>query len=313
MAHLTFDERIVICQMRFDGETQKEIARALGRSPSTICRELKRNRVRGESYLPHKANQAARERQRRPSVISKLAEPRLYQAVTDKLKENYSPEQISGWLARETKDLRISHQTIYRYLYGLDRSHAFRRAMRRGGRRNRRQMPGFVKQQQLNSVSIHSRPKSVEKRKEIGHWEMDLMTCHRSSGHLVTAVERKTGYTLIGRVPTKQSAGVMNRIVQMFEGIDPAKVKTMTFDNGTEFFYHDMLSQAMKVKVYFADPYKSYQRGTNENTNGLIRQYFPKTLDYGYISWQQVAKVQALLNARPRLRLAFQTPASQFR
>ncbi len=163
MAHLTLDERIVIYQMRLSGETQKEIATALGRSPSTICRELQRNGSL-RCYLPHQANQVACKRQRRPSVVSKLEEPRLYQAVTEKLRENYSPEQISGYLKRETKDLRISHQTIYRFLYGLDRKHAFRLAMRRGGRRNRREKPGFIKRQLLNQVSIHSRPKSVEKR-----------------------------------------------------------------------------------------------------------------------------------------------------
>ncbi len=313
MAHLTLDERVVICRMLRFGETQKEIAVVLGRSQSTISRELRRNRPSRGSYAPHQANQCARERQRRPSVVSKLEEPRLYQAVTEKLKENLSPEQISGWLKSEAKGLQISHQTIYRFLYGLDSKHAFRQAMRRGGRRNRKEKPGFIKRQLLNRVSIHSRPKSVETRKELGHWEVDLMACHRRSGYLVTAVERKTGYTLIGRVVTKQSAGVMNRIKQMFEDIDPSKVKTMTFDNGTEFFYHNMLKRSLQVRVYFADPYKSYQRGTNENTNGLIRQYFPKTLDYGYISWQQVAKVQTRLNSRPRLRLDYQTPASQFR
>ncbi|WP_184307706.1 IS30 family transposase, partial [Aporhodopirellula rubra] len=109
-----------------------------------------------------------------------------------------------------------------------------------------------------------------------------------------------------------QSAVVMNRILDMFKGIDPSKIRTMTFDNGTEFFYHKMISDAINVKIYFADPYKSYQRGTNENTNGLIRQYFPKHLNYGYISWQQVAKVQEQLNSRPRRRLRFQTPMSQF-
>ena len=137
MAHLSFDERIVICRMRLSGETQKEIANALGRSPSTICRELQRNGSRQQSYLPHQAHQVARERKRRPSVVSKLEEPRLYQAVTEKLQENYSPGQISGWLKRETTDLRISHQTIYRFLYRRDRKHAFRQAMRQGRRHAR--------------------------------------------------------------------------------------------------------------------------------------------------------------------------------
>jgi len=133
--------------------------------------------------------------------------------------------------------------------------------MRRGGRRNRRQKPGYVKSQLRDRVSIHARPKIVEKRKRIGDWELDLVRCAR----------------------------------------------------GTEFFYHEMLSEALPVKVYFADPYNSGQRGTNENTNGLLRQYFPKTMNYSYISYQAVAKAQDALNHRPRLRLGFQTPASKFK
>ena len=312
MAHLSFHERVVISQLHRSGESQKNIAESLGRSPSTVSRELRRNRSPKSGYQPHQAHQIACQRRMQPSVVSKLEEPTLYQAVVEKLQLNYSPEQISETLKREANGLKISHQTIYRFLYQLDRNHPFRKAMRRGGRRNRKQKPGFIKRQLEDRTSIHQRPRYVEKRKSIGHWEMDLMTCHNHSGHLVTAVERMSGYTLIGRVPSKHSAGVMKRIIQMFQAVDPDKIKTMTFDNGTEFFHHKMLSEAMKVKVYFADPYKSYQRGTNENTNGLIRQYFPKTLNYGYISWQQVGKVQALLNSRPRLRLSFQTPASQF-
>lgn len=312
MAHLSFHERVVISQLRRSGESQKNIAATLGRSPSTISRELRRNRSAKSGYLPHQAHQVACQRMKQPSVVSKLEDPILYQAVVEKLKLNYSPEQISGTLKREAKGLRISHQTIYRFLYQLARNHPFRRAMRRGGRRNRKQKPGFITRQREDRTSIHQRPRHVEKRKSIGHWEMDLMTCHNHSGYLVSAVERMTGYTLIGRVPSKHSAGVMKRIIQMFQSIDPSKIKTLTFDNGTEFFHHKMLSEAMKLRVYFADPYKSYQRGTNENTNGLIRQYFPKTLNYGYISWQQVAKVQERLNSRPRLRLRFQTPASHF-
>jgi transposase, IS30 family len=314
MAHLTFEERIVISEMRRSGASQKDISKCLGRSPSTICRELQRNAPARECYRPDKAHRLAVARSRIPAVASKLEQcTELYAIVTEKLNLKWSPEQISGWLAVATKGLRISHQTIYRFLYSLDRSHPFRLAMRRRGRRNRKEKPGFIKAQQRDRVSIHDRPQVVQKRQRIGDWELDLMTCHRVSGYLITAVERMTGYTLIRKVATKSSDLVMKGILKMFQGIDRLKIKTFTFDNGTEFYYHSMLRESLNVQVYFADPYNSGQRGTNENTNGLFRQYFPKTLDYGYISNQAVVKAQDSLNTRPRLRLGFQTPASQFK
>jgi len=161
-------------------------------------------------------------------------------------------------------------------------------------------------------VSIHDRAKLVEKRKRIGDWELDLVRCHRASGYLITAVDRMTGYTLVRKVARKCSDLVMKGILKMFSNIDAHKIKTFTFDNGTEFYYHSMLTKNMKVKVYFADPYNSGQRGTNENTNGLLRQYFPKTMNYASFSHQAVKKAQDALNSRPRLRLGFQTPGTMF-
>jgi len=314
MPHLSFEERVVIREMRRSGNTRKSIAEHLGRSPSTIGRELTRNSSRHDNYRPIQANRLAVHRRRRPSVASKLEQyPDLLAVVKEKLLVHWSPEQISGWLKLTKSEYQVSHQTIYRFLESLDSNDILRRSMRRKGRRKRRDKPGFIKSQIRDRVSIHDRPKLVEKRKRIGDWELDLVRCHRASGYLITAVDRMTGFTLVRKVARKCSDLVMNGILKMFDTIDRAKIKTFTFDNGTEFFYHSMLTDALPVKVYFADPYNSGQRGTNENTNGLLRQYFPKTMNYSYISYQAVAKAQHALNHRPRLRLGFQTPASRFK
>ena len=314
MSHLSFDERVVIREMRRSGSTQQEIGEHLGRPASTICRELIRNSSRHDNYRPILANRLAVRRRRRPSVVSKLEQyPDLLAVVKEKLLLFWSPEQISGWLKDTNSEHQVSHQTIYRFLNSLESNDVLRQSMRRKGRRNRREKPGFIKSQIRDRVSIHERPKLVEKRNRIGDWELDLVRCHRASGYLITAVDRMTGFTLVRKVARKCSDLVMNGILKMFQAIDNSMIKTFTFDNGTEFFYHNMLTDALPVKVYFADPYNSGQRGTNENTNALLRQYFPKTMNYNYISYQAVAKAQDALNHRPRLRLAFQTPDSRFK
>ena len=314
MPHLVFDNRVDIYLMRRSGATLQEIGDHLGRSASTIGRELKRNTLPDGSYHPNHAQELAAMRQRRPSVVSKLEQhPELLAVVKEKLLLCWSPEQISGWLKVEDFEFQISPQTIYRFLEQLDKNDVLRHSMRRRGKRNRKQNSKFVRSNILNRVSIHDRPKLVEKRKRIGDWELDLVRCHRASGYLITAVDRMTGYTLVRKVARRCSEMVMKGILKMFQNIERHKIKTFTFDNGTEFFYHSILTRALKVKVYFADPYNSGQRGTNENTNGLLRQYFPKTMNYQSISYQAVNKAQDALNSRPRLRLKFQTPASRFK
>ena len=181
--------------------------------------------------------------------------------------------------------------------------------MRRRGRRPRKAKPGFLARM-ADLPSIHHRPKVIETRSRIGHWEMDLMALHRSSGRLITVVERKSGFLLTAKIACKQSHVVMRGIIKLFKGIDPAVVQTMTFDNGTEFYYYNMLVQKLGVKVYFADAYSPWQRDSNENTNGLLRQYFLKIVNYGSISHHAVRQAQGQINHRPRLRHNFQTPAA---
>lgn len=310
MAHLTLEERSVISSGVIHGETQVEIAKKIGRSPSTVSREMRRNRSSNGQYAAMRAHRISIDRRAQRTITPKLEQPELAQKVHAKLLLNWSPQQISGWLAKTHRKRILSHQTIYAYLWSLPKNHPHRRAMRRRGRRPRKAKPGFIARALKTRVSIHERPKVVNERRRTGDWELDLMTCHRTSGHLITAVERKTGYTLIQKVPSKRSAQVMNRIIGMFDGFHRDLIRTFTFDNGNEFYFHSMLVRSLGVKVYFADPYASGQRGTNENTNGLIRQYFPKTLDYGLISHWDIKRAQKLINERPRLRLGFQTPAA---
>lgn len=309
MSHLSVEERYVISLRHLKGVSQKEIAEELGRSPSTVCRELQRNRASDRSYHALRAQKMANERQRQPTTGHKMEQPELAAIVHEKLALNWSPAQISGWLATTSAGLTISHQAIYSYLWRLPKDNVYRKSLRRRGRRYRKAKPGFIAALK-NRVSIHKRPEVVNARRRIGDWELDLVVCHKSSGYLITAVERKSGYLLARKVAKKQSGMVMDGIIKMFEPFDPALLKTFTFDNGTEFYYHRRLREELGVKVYFADPYRSGQRGTNENTNGLLRQYFPKTLGYDSITHQAVKKAQQLINHRPRLRLKFQTPVA---
>ena len=312
MSHLTFDERVMICLLVAEGYRQNEIAARLNRSPSTISRELRRNRHPSGQYQACEAGRKAAERRRSPTIRPKLEDPALYDRVTEKLLENWSPEQISGALAKSEGHQVISHQTIYNFLNCLPRDHVFRRSMRRKGKRNRKAKPGFLARMAAEHTSIHDRPKVVGKRSRIGDWELDLVRCYKASGYLVTAVERKSGYSLVRKVSSRHCNKVIDAILKMFEPIPFEKIKTFTFDNGTEFYYTQRLTEELGAKVYYADPYNSGQRGTNENTNGLFRQYFPKTMCYNLISHWAVKKAVKLINNRPRLRLKFQTPQDVF-
>ena len=314
MPKLSEDERYFIaCEIRA-GKKQTWIADQLGRSPSTISRELERNRCADGVYRWHIAHRRAKDRKRFRTVAEKLLDGKSRRLINCLLLRYWSPEQISNFLRRTGSWLQVSHQTIYKYVWSFPRYHKLRQALRRRGRRPRRKKPGFINRARRERRSIHERPRIANDRQRLGDWELDLMTCHRNSGYLITAVDRKSGYTLISRAKTKHSSGVMDRIVEMFRGkIAKRHRLTFTFDNGVEFYFFKRLEQELGVTVYFADPYNSGQRGTNENTNGLIRQYFPKNRTYASITNRQIKKVAQFLNDRPRKRLEFQTPKQVFK
>ena len=313
MHKLNEDERYFIADHISRGRSQKWISDQLGRHPSTISRELRRNQCVDGTYRFYQAQKRAVSRKRFRTVLPKIYRGELRRKINSLLLRNWSPEQISNYLRMTGFKFQISHQTIYKYVWSLKRDHRLRKALRRRGRRPRRRKPGFVNRARAERRSIHERPKVVDHRQRLGDWELDLVTCYRNSGYLITAVERKSGYTMISRVKTKCSGGVMDKIVAMFRNMAKRLRLTFTFDNGVEFYYFKRLMRDLGVHVYFADPYNSGQRGTNENTNGLIRQYFPKQMPYGSIKNKDIKRVVQLLNNRPRKRLNFQTPKHVFR
>jgi len=314
MKNFSEDERYFLaCHLRC-GKSQRWIAQQLGRDPSTISRELNRNACPDGRYRWKLASDRARDRKRFRTVTDKFLSGDARRLVNYLLLRNWSPEQISNFLRRTKSWFQVSHQTIYKYVWSFPRCHKLRQALRRRGRRPRRKKPGYVARARRERRSIHERPAIANQRQRLGDWELDLMTCYPNSGYLITAVERKSGYTLISRARTKHSSGVMDRIVEMFRGRIPKRLRrTFTFDNGVEFYFFERLEQELGVTVYFADPYNSGQRGTNENTNGLIRQYFPKNRPYASISNREIKRVAQLLNDRPRKRLEFQSPKHVFK
>lgn len=307
-SHLTLDEREVIAHMHRNGITQTQIADRLGRSKSTISRELRRNRSRNGYWAAAAQRKAARRRSERPwTAKMRRAEVRRY--VSERLRWRWSPDQIAGRARSEFPDDRrrhISPPTIYAWIRAEEaEGKRWQRYLRRLGRKR----PEWEKRGRLpTAVSIEGRPAVVDRRSRFGDWEGDTIVGAHRRGGAVTLVERKSGYLLLGKVRNLQAATVREVAAQRDATTPAALRKTLTLDNGKEFAEHEQLQVEAALKVYFAKPYSAWQRGTNENTNGLVRQFFPKGTDLANIPEQRFTKVQQLLNDRPRKRLGYQTP-----
>ena len=306
--HLTLQEREMVSQMNHAGIRQVEIARRLGRHPSTISRELGRNRSRNGYWAVAAQTKAETRRSGRPWVC-KLDRPELSRYVRERLRQYWSPDQIAG---RSRSDFpgdphrHVSRPTIYAWIHAQHAAGAkWRRYLRRLGRvrrsrENRGQLPA--------SVSIEGRPAVVDRRVRYGDWEGDTVVGARQRGGAVTLVERKSGYVLLGKVRDRRATTVRRVITRLFQPLPSRLRKTLTLDNGKEFAEHEQLAAEVVVSVYFAEPYCAWQRGTNENTNGLARQFLPKGSDLADMPEQKFEKVQHLLNTRPRKRLGYRTP-----
>jgi IS30 family transposase len=312
-SQLTFLERERISQMHDAGESNAEIARELQRSPATISRELARNSMDGE-YLAMVAQQRARQRRRDRPLVRKMDRRDVAEFVRTHLVRAWSPDQIAGRAKREfSADRRrqISHQTIYTWIGSLplaDRRH-FSGFLRRAGKKPQR--PGR-RGQIPHQVSIDGRPKVVDRRQRYGDWEGDTLVGARQSGAVVTLVERKSGYLVTAKSCDRKARRVARKIAARLESLPPRLRHSATFDNGKEFADHEYLSGRLGIAVYFAQPYCSWQRGTNEHTNGLLRQFLPKGTDFRRVSWQELEHYTELINDRPRKRLGYQTPAEVF-
>jgi IS30 family transposase len=316
---LTLAEREEISRAVVAGHSIRSIATSLGRAPSTISREIKRNGGH-ESYRASQADRAAWDRARRPKIC-KLAENRtLAHIVAGRLQLQWSPEQIAGWLKRTYPDdecYQVSHETIYRSLFIQARgalkkellAHLRRtRAMRRS--RHYTQKTGDHGRI-VDAVSISERPATVEDRAVPGHWEGDLL-CGSSNSQIATLVERHTRYVMLVKVAGKDTETVTNALIKNARKLPQELYKSLTWDRGKEMADHRRFTLTTDIKVYFCDPQNPWQRGSNENTNGLLRQYFPKGTDLSVYSQAKLNAVARRLNERPRKTLNYETPAERF-
>jgi transposase, IS30 family len=306
--HLTVEEREVIAQMRSGNRSQADIARRLDRAESTISRELRRNRS-SNGYWPVAAQKKADARQHRPHR-AKLGEPDVRRYVQQRLRQCWSPDEIAGRSRLDfprDRSRQVSHQTIYTWIESQRLAGKnWRRYLRSSGwkrpeRRNRGRIPACT--------SIERRPAIVDRRGRYGDWEGDTVVGANRRGGAVTLVERKSRYLLLGRVVNLKAATVRQSAVELYRATPPALRKTLTLDNGKEFAEHQQLEAEALLKVFFAKPYCAWQRGTDENTNRLVRQFFPKGTDLATIPEHRFTKVQQLLNDRPRKCLGYQTPS----
>jgi transposase, IS30 family len=318
--YLDREERYELARLREGGLSVRAVAGRLGRSPSTICRELARNAdPRTGEYQPERAHRLAWQRQRRPKPSRLSQDPRLRGQVQQWLDRRYSPEQVSGRLKvlyPGEAAMQVSHESIYQSIYIYPRGQLRRelQACLRAGRtarrrRGRREIRGQI----IGAVPIGQRPPEAEGRLIPGHHEGDLIMGSRASNSAVaTIVERTTGYlTLIPLPAGHHSAAVADAVITHLRALPPWFARTLTWDRGTEMARHQAITAATGIAVYFADPYAPWQRGSNENTNGLLREYLPKGSDLNAWTPAQIQAIAAELNDRPRKRLGYHTPAEQ--
>lgn len=309
-------EREEISRGLSSGLSLRRIAAQLGRAPSTISREVARNRG-CTRYRAADADEHAWRSACRPKLCRLAVNRPLQRMVAEKLNDNWSPQQISGWLKVEyinDPPMRVSHETIYKSLFvqarGVLRKELIaklrtRRLMRRGKSSTTRGQP---RGQIVDAVSIRQRPAEVEDRAIPGHWEGDLLAGGKNS-HIATLVERQSRFVMLVQVPGKDTASVVGALVRQVKNLPAGLMSSLTWDRGTELADHKRFSVATDVSVYFCDPQSPWQRGSNENTNGLLRQYFPKGTDLSAYSQDDLDAVALQLNTRPRKTLGFMTPA----
>jgi len=303
---LTYEQRCQISVLKKRRCSQREIAESVGVNQSTVSRELKRNT--GARGYRHKQAQEWVQNRRQSACRATKMTLEMIATIESKLRIEWSPEQISGWLLNEGEEL-ISHESIYLHVWADKQSggdlytHLRRQGRKYDKRRHGKSTRGQIKRR----VSIDDRPKVVDDKARIGDWEIDTMIGKGHSGALVTIVERATNFTVSKQVASKSAAAVTQATIELLEPLKDV-VYTITADNGKEFSFHEEISETLGADVYFAHPYSSWERGLNENTNGLIRQYFPKNTDFKKVSQAEVRHAVERLNARPRKYLDFKTP-----
>jgi IS30 family transposase len=316
---LSIAEREEISRGIVAGRSIRSIASSLGRAPSTVSRELRRNGGR-RRYRANRADKAAWERAKRPKTCKLVENRALARVVASKLQLEWAPDQIAGWLKLtypNDQDMQVSHETIYKSLFIQARGALKKellqhlrktRAMRRSRHKT---LKGEGLGQITNTVSIRERPAEAADRALPGHWEGDLL-CGTKDSQIATLVERHTRYVMLVRVPSKDTKTVINALIKHAHKLPRELYKSLTWDRGSEMADHQKFSLATDIDVYFCDPQHPWQRGSNENTNGLLRQYFPKGMDLSNVHQNRLNAVARRLNERPRKTLGYYSPAEKF-
>lgn len=316
--HITREERVKIETLRKEGYSKSEIAERLNRHRSTIVRELERNfECAGVTYK-------ARDAQKRKVKVREEANASLRKLVPDtplalkveeSFKQHWSPEQIAGRMKKENRGLSVlCHETIYQYVYKHRRD--LIAYLRQGRKRRYRRRYGTKirekRREEAKKKRIDTRPKIVERRSRVGDWEGDTIVGKEKTVHLLTHVDRKSGLVLIDKLPRATAKNARTITTKRFKRMPKKKRLTMTYDNGTTFAEHEELERDLDMPVYFAYPYHSWERGTNENTNGLIREFFPKGTAFKDLTKKEIRRVEKLINNRPRKRHGYANPLEVF-
>jgi IS30 family transposase len=306
--HLTRDDREEIAALRAAGHSMRAVAAAVGKAPSSISRELKRNALDSGRYAAHVADGAYMARRQRLALLER--DKRLAGFVRDRLTEGWSPQQISGWLQSGAElGLRaIAMETIYAFLYRAgQKAEQLWRFLARRHKRRRKPAARRSRDTIKDRVSIHERPENVNDRSGIGHWEGDLMICQRTRPVLVLH-ERKTRLTLAARLTGKGAAETASVIMAIFRRLDPVLRQSITFDNDTAFARHTLLREALKMATWFCDAYASWQKGGIENSNGRLRRWLPRQTNIDNLTDEDLQEIVMTYNLTPRKCLGYLTP-----
>jgi len=305
---LTQEQRYQIYACMKANWSQLEIAHEIGVHPSTISREMARNRG-GRGYRPKQAQHRTEERKLKH--VTTRIELQTWALIERQLRQDWSPEQVAGWLSLE-RHIQVSHERIYQYIYADKRVGGDLHQHLRCRKQRRKRYGSYQRRGQIKGrVSIEARPAIVESRRRLGDWEVDTIIGAHHKEAIVSVVERKSKLTFLKKVRRKNSAAVEQALTELLQPVRE-KCHTITSDNGKEFANHQAIAESLQAGFYFAHPYASWERGLNENTNGLVRQYFPKKSDFSKIKDLDVLHVMARLNNRPRKTLGYKTPNQVF-
>jgi IS30 family transposase len=312
---VTLEERCTIARLRQAGQSIRQIATALDRSPSSVSRELKRNQGRQVGYKPGYAQEQAAARRWKGSRLQRNA--KLRDLVFGCLQRSWSPEQVAGWLKRQKEPITVSHETIYRFIYaqirrtndGAWRHYLPRAKYKRGWRAKAGGSPAsFIK----GRVSIALRPDGVQRRGTFGHWEADLMHFAAPGQTILVAHERKSRLLLLAKQPSKAAQPAADQLLAWFQSLDRRLRKTITFDNGTEFAEHHILTDELAIRTFFCDPHSPWQKGSVENAIGRMRRPLPRKTDLNTIDDDMLRALVVAYNNTPRKCLGFKSPAQAF-